>query len=65
MEIRQEVKTYKVHYMCDDKNCGGEMQPTGLCLTSMPPLYPHTCSQCGISKNFPDTYPYIETEQMP
>ena len=55
---REEVKTYREHWMCS--NClGGEFEPTGICLTSMPPQYPHVCDVCGLERNASDIYPRI------
>lgn len=63
METRQEVKTYSVHYICD--KCGnGEMFPTGISLTLMPPKYPHYC-KCGHVDTFSKIYPATEFEQIP
>lgn len=64
-EKRIEVNTYIVRYICDE--CGeGEMFPTGTCLDSLPPQYPHKCHKCGASKTFIGiTYPrtvYQEAE---
>lgn len=58
MEINKEVKIIEVHFKCD--KCGdGFLRPTGLCLTSNPPRYPHKCTHCDYSETFVDiTYPY-------
>ena len=56
---REKVKVYAVHWDCQ---CGGEMVPTGMVLTVHPPLYPHTCDQCGRSANAGRTYPYTDYE---
>ena len=55
-EIEQEVKTFTVSCLCEE--CGdGWMEPTGICLTSNPPQYPHKCSKCGEIENFRVEYP--------
>jgi len=62
-ERKKEVKTYKIEYVCDE--CGeGDMRPTGICLTSNPPQYPHTCTVCGHEKRFRDKkYPLTVYEE--
>lgn len=56
-EKRTEVKTIRVRAIC---NCGGEFKPTGMCLTSYPPQYPHKCDNCGKVKTFEKSYPTVE-----
>jgi len=58
-----ELKTRKVRYKCDWCN-DGYYEPTGICLTSCPPQYPHKCSNCGINRNFLVIYPLIETKEI-
>lgn len=61
-EIKQEVKTYCIHYRCD---CGaGEMIPAGVVLSCHPPLYPHNCNKCGKSMTFEKRYPHYITEKL-
>lgn len=63
MEIKEEVKTYRVKLMCDTKDCTGEMLPDGRCLMSNPPQYPHVCNVCGNTDNvFGKKYPYTVCE---
>jgi hypothetical protein len=50
------VKTVLVRMMC---KCGGEMKPTGTCLTSYPPQYPHVCNKCGTNATYNVSYPEI------
>lgn len=33
------------------QSCGGALKYSGVVLTVDPPLYPHTCKQCGESVN--------------
>ena len=64
-EIRQEVKTFVVHYLCDE--CGKEaMEPDrkGVVSFVMPPAYDHTCPGCGAKATFGIEYPRIETEAI-
>ncbi len=59
-EKRMLVQAYMVCLMCD-KCDGGEMKPTGICLTSLPPQYPHRCDQCGHEETVRGkTYPHHE-----
>ena len=64
-EKRTEVRTIMVRLMCD--KCGeGEMKPTGVCLTSNPPQYPHKCNKCGAEVTVRGkTYPRAEYEEVP
>jgi len=50
------IKTVLVRMMC---KCGGEMKPTGICLTSYPPQYPHVCNKCGTNATYNVSYPEI------
>lgn len=56
-ERRIPVKTYIVRLFCD---CGGEMEPTGVALTSHPPRYPHRCTVCGTeTSHHTRTFPFV------
>jgi hypothetical protein len=55
-----DVTPVKVQAFCDQSNCNGEMRPTGTCLTTMPPIYPHQCDKCGAIESFKRTYPFID-----
>lgn len=56
-EIEQEVKVYRVDFLCDA--CGeGKMEFDGIVLTSCPPQYPHQCRSCGDKKIFWSKYPH-------
>jgi len=60
-----EVKTYKVHYVCD--KCGmGELLPTGTCYPTSPPQYPHQCSNtlCSSGKTFRIQYPALRYTEI-
>lgn len=61
-ERQSEVKTIRHQLFCD---CGGEMLPTGYCLTSFPPQYPHICSRCGKEQTIRGKeFPYITYEEV-
>ena len=68
MEVKSELKVFKVEQACDETvngiKCGGSMtQPknsVGMAFMSNPPQYPHLCDKCGFRKNFLKTYPAIE-----
>jgi uncharacterized Zn finger protein len=64
MEERFNIRQEEVAYICD--TCGkGEMIPTGECLTSFPPQYPHKCNACGAIQTFSNiTYPYVATHRL-
>jgi len=57
-EIKQEGGTYRVDMQC--AKCDGMMRSTGICLTSMPPIYPHKCNKCGYEESFGICYPSTE-----
>ena len=60
-----EVKTLKVHYICDE--CGkGELLPTGTCFPTNPPMYPHLCSNtsCNSGRTFNIQYPTIKYTEV-
>lgn len=57
-EQKRPVQPIRVSYACD--KCGGDVLPTGLCLTSIPAQYPHDCQQCGERYTFTSLYPRIE-----
>lgn len=51
----QAIEQFELDYVCD--KCGiGKMRPDGICLTSSPPKYPHTCNneECRETINFID-----------
>ncbi len=63
-EIEQEVKTFKINYLCDA--CGkGDVKSDGNILLSDPPIYPHKCAVCGSEYNFAHRYPLIVTRRIP
>lgn len=62
-EITKEIKVIGIDYVCDE--CGiGKMRPTGVCLDSMPPYYPHVCDNCGYEAGFETTYPTTRYEEI-
>lgn len=60
---RKEVRTFKEYALCDKDYCFGEMKPTGQCLMSNPPQFPHACIECGNTQNFLVKYPHIVYEE--
>lgn len=56
MEKLTRLDTFRADMICDECNAG-KMKPTGECLDSHPPLYPHVCEECGSKKSFRTTYP--------
>ena len=61
-EIKTEVKTYQIDYVCDECGCG-YLRPTGEALLTHPPKYPHKCKTCGFKKTFKNKYPTVVTEE--
>lgn len=52
-----EIRVFRVKMFCD---CGGEMLPTGVILSSCPPQFPHQCSLCGMRATYDSSYPHLE-----
>lgn len=63
MEIKTEVKVYNVDMECPQCH-KGKMRPTGVCLASFPPIYPHKCTKCGYLENYHQTYPYMTYDKQ-
>jgi hypothetical protein len=66
MEVKNEVKTVRVDYLCP-KCEKGFLRPTGQVLSSNPPQYPHKCNNpdCDYYETFMGkTYPYIIHENI-
>ena len=59
-KIKKYLQPVEVRYMCDD--CGGDVLPTGVVLTSDPLKYEHECSKCGKKYTFTEAYPYMVNE---
>lgn len=60
-EVVEPVRLERVVMQCD---CGGEMCPTGLVLTSMPPQYPHECGQCHKRETYTSRYPMMRERDV-
>jgi hypothetical protein len=62
METHTKVESFEIDYRCDE--CGeGMMRPTGRCMESYPPQYPHSCTVCKATKTFTNKrYPHIVHE---
>ena len=56
-ERKIKVDTYLIKCMCDEDGCDGEVLPTGIVLTSQPPIYPHKCNKCDKDYSFGTRYP--------
>lgn len=56
-KVEMPVTAVQVALKCD---CGCEMWPTGVVLTSFPEQYPHRCSGCGRVENHLSRYPRVE-----
>ena len=61
MKKRTRMIPIKTEMICD--KCGGTMIPTGMCLMSNPPKYPHKCDKCGFEETYNVSYPNIEFEE--
>jgi len=58
-EERFGIKPVGVRMRCELCVAGEMLSKDGIVLTTMPPLYPHCCNQCGHKKNFRERYPTI------
>jgi RNase P subunit RPR2 len=58
-EHRVDVKPVKVKMLCEHCTMG-YLYSNGIRLPINPPLYVHTCENCGFGKYFEKEYPYIE-----
>ena len=56
-EKATELKVFRIKMFCD---CGGEMLPTGVALSSYPPRFIHQCRLCGTRATYDTSYPYLE-----
>lgn len=64
MEIKKEVKTYRVIMKCD-KCKQGEMKPTNMGYLSFLGQYEHQCDCCGYRTSYNCVYPTIVYEEEP
>jgi hypothetical protein len=63
MEIKTEVKTYRVEMQCD--RCKeGKMVPTRQVYLCSPPKYPHKCNSCEFLATYSKNYPYVSHEPI-
>lgn len=61
-ERKEELKTYRIDYVCN--NCGKDyMKPTGPALLTRPPKFKHVCLTCGHVEIFNEKYPKIVYEE--
>lgn len=56
-----KVSPVKIDFKCPRCDAG-HLRPTGTCLTSNPPQYPHMCdnNDCGYGETFNKIYPFID-----
>lgn len=59
--VKHNIQPIKIIAKCE---CGGEFEPTGVCLTSYHCQYPHICNKCGKAETFDCRYPKIEFEDV-
>jgi hypothetical protein len=60
-EIRRPARVVLVDMACD--HCSvGRMRFSGVVLTTNPPQYPHTCTSCGTTATYGNTYPHLDYE---
>lgn len=57
-EIKVEIKSYRVSYLCE-KCTYGDLVFTGLVQLTDPPFYEHLCNHCGNHEAFLKKYPAI------
>ncbi len=61
---RKPIQQFLVKAYCGDDYCSGELQHTGLILTSHPAQYPHECRECRKVHTLETIYPKIEYEEV-
>jgi len=59
MEKKVEVRTFAVHYVCDEEGCDGKVVATGFTIDTYPQQYSHQCNKCGKTYYFECQYPRI------
>ncbi len=63
MEIKQEVRSFRITMKCD--KCGeGEVLPTGAVYYTAPAQYGHQCNKCEATFILPKKYPYLSVEPI-
>lgn len=62
-EVRTEVRTYEIQYVCDVCK-DGYLEPNGITLTSHPPQHQHSCTSCGHTVSFRVIYPRMVYEPI-
>jgi hypothetical protein len=64
MEIKTEVKTYRVEMQCDKCN-DGRMEYTGIGMSLDPAIYQHRCNKCDYMICYTNKkYPHIIEEPI-
>lgn len=64
MEIKKEVKTYRVHKQCELTGCDGAMFYHATRNRELGAHYPHICNNCGAIGEYEVQYPYITHEEI-
>lgn len=51
---------------CENHECDGQMVKNGMCYTTYPARYGHTCNKCKLTNSYIGTYPctYLEFEEQ-
>lgn len=62
MESLSRVEVHRVTYECD--KCHGQVEFDDMILTSIPPKYPHHCSECGEKYVFETRYPTLVYKEV-
>lgn len=61
-EVKIPMTVVKKEYICP-VCMGGYMKQTGTLFLTNPPIYEHTCENCGQTQEFKKQYPSIEYEE--
>jgi hypothetical protein len=63
VEIKKEMKNFKIAYECDVDGCTGEMTRTGVVPGSDPKRWLHVCSVCNETMVSEEMYPRYHSEE--
>jgi tRNA(Ile2) C34 agmatinyltransferase TiaS len=58
----KEVKTYREILLCDE--CGTEMETSGFCFDTLPPIYPYDCPKCHYKLESEIRYPRVVYKEI-
>lgn len=62
MEVKREVKTTQVDYICPNCETGELISTEESLLSTIPPRYPHKCNECKFTYVLDNKYPHYEYE---